>query len=141
MKSIKVLPINTNCIPIRQHPNDAGLDLKASIPDRMSVSQFSTAKIPVGIAIEIPEGYVGFVLPRSGMSSKGITAETGTIDAGYIGEISVNLTNNTDAPYLVQPYDRIAQLVIQKVETPDIEIVNTLTSSERGFNGFGSTGK
>jgi dUTP pyrophosphatase len=120
---------------------DAGADLVASegghVPGRGHVL------IKTGIKIAIPYGYVGLVHPRSGLAlKKGITVlnAPGTIDAGYRGEVGVILQNTTDLDVYVEPGERIAQLVIQKVETAEFKIVDALTESDRGEGGFGSTG-
>ena len=101
-------------------------------------------RVPTGIALSIPEGYAGFIHPRSGLSSKaGVTVinAPGTIDAGYRGEIQVPLVNlDPDATATISRGDRIAQLVIQEVSRAEFEIVDTLSTSDRGSAGFGSTG-
>ena len=97
-----------------------------------------------GIAVHLPKGYVGYITPRSGLAaSYGITVlnSPGTIDAGYTGELKVILVNHGQAPYLIQPGERIAQLTIHKIELPWVQEVNELPTSERGTNGFGSTGQ
>jgi len=99
--------------------------------------------IGTGIAVEIPEGYVGLIHPRSGLASKlgiSIVNAPGTIDSGYRGEIKVNLINTNTQPYSFCIGDRIAQLVIQEVIRADFEEVDELNDSVRGSNGHGSTG-
>lgn len=137
---LKMKVLDTNCLPYKKYATDRGIDVRARLKDRISVSQLSTVKIPTGIAIQVPNDYTVFVLPRSGLSSQGISAEIGTID-DFTGEISVNLTNNTNQPFIVQPYDRIAQLVMVKTELIEgFDIVKELDETDRGANGFGSTG-
>ena len=100
---------------------------------------------PTGIALALPEGYAGFVQPRSGLALRhGVTClnTPGLIDSGYRDELAVLLVNtDPEVPYRVQRGDRIAQLVIQRVESADFVEVATLSESERGLDGFGSTGR
>jgi dUTP pyrophosphatase len=99
--------------------------------------------VRTGVKLEIPNGYVGLVHPRSGLAlNHGITVlnAPGTIDSGYRGEVGVVLQNTTHIPFAVKPGDRIAQLLIQKVETVKFEFVDVLDDTERGDGGFGSTG-
>lgn len=103
------------------------------------------ATIPTGVAVALPDGYVGFVMPRSGLASKhgvGLVNSPGTIDAGYRGEISV-VVINTDATtaFVIETGDRIAQLVIQPVVRARFVAVTSLPGSSRGDGGFGSTGQ
>jgi len=129
-------------LPSAQHPGDAGLDLRAAIDAIVDPGQ--RVMIPTGVAVAIPEGHAGLVLPRSGLAAKhGLTMANspGLIDAGYRGEIicaAVNLDNDT--PVKVRVGDRIAQLVV--VALPDIEPVwvEELPETRRGGSGFGSTG-
>jgi dUTP pyrophosphatase len=129
-------------LPSAQHPGDAGLDLRAAID--AIVDPGARVMIPTGVAVAIPEGHAGLVLPRSGLASKhGLTMANspGLIDAGYRGEVvcaAVNL--DPDTPVKVRIGDRIAQLVI--VALPDVEPVwaEALPETRRGDAGFGSTG-
>ncbi|RZT64245.1 dUTP pyrophosphatase [Microcella alkaliphila] len=128
--------------PVVAHPGDAGADLVAS--ESVTIAPGERATVGTGLAIALPDGYAAFVLPRSGLAAKhGITVlnAPGTVDAGYRGEIRVTLLN-TDArePYSVAPGDRIAQLVIQRVERPMFIPVESLPGSHRGQAGFGSSG-
>jgi dUTP pyrophosphatase len=129
-------------LPARAYPGDAGLDLYA-IEERV-LEPGQRASIGTGISIHIPEGQAGLVLPRSGLAaSHGIALVNapGLIDSGYRGEVRVLLLN-TDrmAPFTVAAGDRIAQLVMVRVETPAVEEVDELAVSERGASGFGSSG-
>ena len=126
-------------VPGYAHPGDAGLDLYAACD---ALVTGDTALIPTGVSIAVPDGHVGLVCPRSGLSEHGVTVANapGVVDSGYRGELMVRLTS-TSAPYLVGRGDRIAQLVIVPVARPTITIVNTLDTTERGANGFGSTGR
>lgn len=125
--------------PVRAHEWDAGIDLKT--PISAATVKGSPAVIDTGVHVEIPEGYCGFIKSRSGLYTNcGVTTD-GVIDAGYTGTIKVTLYNNSDAPCIFHTGDRIAQLVIIPVETPDIRIVGRISGGERGNNGFGSTGR
>lgn len=129
-------------VPTYAHEGDAGMDLRAS--EEASIPPGSRALVGTGIAIALPHAHVGLVHPRSGLAAKnGITVlnAPGTIDAGYRGEVKVILLNTSDETFTISPGDRIAQLVIQKVERPDIEVVASLDEdTARGAGGFGSTG-
>ncbi len=128
--------------PQAQNRGDAGYDLRAAEDAKIEPGQ--RALISTGIALAIPEGYAGFVQPRSGLAIKsGITAlnSPGLIDSGYRDEIKVILINHDPMEtFVINKGDRIAQLVIQKYETVDWNIVENLEDSERGTGGFGSTG-
>jgi dUTP pyrophosphatase len=128
-------------LPAQAYPGDAGLDLAAC--ERHEVGPGERAVIPTGLALEIPGGYGGFVLPRSGLAAKhGITLlnAPGLIDAGYRGEVQI-VFHNTDAEetFVVEPGMRIAQLVVLPV--PEVTLVEqeVLAASERGERGFGSS--
>jgi dUTP pyrophosphatase len=129
-------------LPERAHPGDAGADLFAAEDVELAPGQ--RAVVPTGVAIALPDGYAAFVHPRSGLAARyGVTIVNapGTVDAGYRGEIRVTLLN-TDAgnPVRFQRGDRIAQLVVQRVECPAFHEVERLPGSARGDGGFGSTG-
>jgi len=122
----------------------AGADLHAFLPDGpMSLASGAYALIPTGLIIEIPEGYEAQVRPRSGLAAKfGVTVlnAPGTIDSDYRGEVKVILINHGIEPFPINHGDRIAQLVISSVQTCDFKVVQTITMTERGDKGFGSTG-
>ena len=129
--------------PKYARPGDAGADLVAA--RGVTLAPGERATIPTGVSIARPDGFVGFVMPRSGLASKhgiGIVNSPGTIDAGYRGEISV-VVINTDAstPFVIDEGDRIAQLVIQPVVQARFIPVTELPGSARGAHGFGSTGQ
>ncbi len=129
-------------LPARAHHGDAGADLHAACD--VDLAPGERAVVPTGIAIALPDGYAGFVHPRSGLAARcGVTLVNapGTVDAGYRGEIRVTLLN-TDARDSVRLRrgDRIAQLVVQRVEYPVFCEVEVLPGSARGEGGFGSTG-
>jgi dUTP pyrophosphatase len=128
-------------LPTRAYPGDAGLDLYAV--DEATLSPGERASIGTGIAVEIPDGEAGLVLPRSGLAARhgiALVNAPGLIDAGYRGEIRVLLLNtDREAPFTVARGDRIAQLVLVRIETPDVVEVDELASSKRGAGGFGSS--
>src|SRR5450755_398463 len=131
-------------MPARQHPGDAGYDLTARVEVRLAPGG-GRALVPTGIALAIPEGYAGFVQPRSGLALRhGVTClnTPGLIDAGYRDEISVLLVNlDPDVAFDIGPGDRIAQLVIQRVQDVAWREVEALDDSARGTDGWGSTGR
>lgn len=140
-ESVEVL-LRADVAPAYAHPGDAGADLVST--DDIVLAPGQRATVGTGVAIALPDGYVAFVVPRSGLAAKhGITIVNapGTIDAGYRGEIKVTLIN-TDPRETVRLKrgDRIAQLVIQRVEKAAFYEVERLPGSSRGANGFGSTG-
>ncbi|MGW0806303.1 dUTP diphosphatase [Nonomuraea sp. NPDC002799] len=130
-------------VPSYAHPGDAGADLYAAADAELMPGE--RAVIGTGVAIALPEGYAAFVHPRSGLAAKhGVTLVNapGTVDAGYRGEIRVTLIN-TDAkePFRLRRGDRVAQLVVQRVERTAFHEVERLPGSVRGAGGFGSTGR
>ncbi|MGQ0823459.1 MAG: dUTP diphosphatase [Actinomycetota bacterium] len=131
-------------LPVAQRAGDAGLDLYAR-EGALLAPGGGRALIPTGIAIAIPPGYGGFVQPRSGLALRhGVTClnSPGLIDPGYRDEIRVLLINSDPAEkFEVRRGDRVAQLVIQRVETVEWDEVETLDGSERGVSGWGSTGR
>ena len=129
-------------MPTYAQPGDAGADLRSRVS--AVVPARGRVLVPTGVSIALPDGYVALVHPRSGLAHKnGITVlnTPGTVDAGYRGEIAVNLYNTTDTDFAVEPGDRIAQLVIQQVERAHFIQVEKLPESDRGEGGHGSTGK
>ncbi len=136
---IKIKLDNGARMPTRAHEADAGYDLYSR--STTSIMGRSSAKFDTGVHIEIPKGYVGFLKSKSGLNVKyGITSE-GVIDSGYTGSIVVKLYNSDTMPYIVREGDKISQLVILPIITPDLELVENLEETERGDNGFGSSGK
>jgi len=127
-------------IPSYSHQGDAGADLKAS--EASIVPARGKALIPTGLCIELPEEHVGLIWPRSGLAVKhSLDSGAGVIDAKYRGEIKVLLFNHSDESFSVEPGDRIAQLLVQKVENINFLPVESLDETERNLGGFGSTGK
>ncbi len=127
-------------IPKHAHNNDAGMDLYAI--DAFEMEPGERKSIPLGLAIEIPNGFVGLIWDKSGLSHKyGIKTFGGVIDSGYRGEIHAGLMNLSDKFFHFEKGQKIAQLLIQKVENINFEEVLELTDTDRGKGGFGSTGK
>jgi dUTP pyrophosphatase len=128
-------------LPVYARPDDAGLDLHAA--EATTLEPGGRALVPTGIALAIPPGYAGLVLPRSGLALRhglSLLNTPGLIDAGYRGEIKVLLVNHGEAPVTLERGDRVAQLVVQRVERVALTPVGTLPESTRGTGGFGSTG-
>jgi dUTP pyrophosphatase len=129
--------------PSRAHDGDAGYDLHAAEP--VTLGPGERAVVPTGIAVAIPEGHAGLVLPRSGLAVRhgiSLVNAPGLIDSGYRGELRVLLLNtDRENPFDVEPGDRIAQLVLVKVEGPDLEEAEELDETMRGGGGFGSSGR
>lgn len=127
--------------PTYAHAGDAGADLRSTESFTLAAGERRT--VGTGVKIALPDGYAGFVHPRSGLAAKfGITVVNapGTVDAGYRGELRVTLLNTGSEPFEISRGDRIAQLVIQQVEKAHFIPVNELPDSYRGEAGFGSTG-
>jgi len=128
-------------VPVRAYPGDAGLDLAAC--DRVELGPGERAVVATGLAVAVPDGYAGFVQPRSGLASRhgiSVVNAPGLIDSGYRGEVRVVLLNtDRTETFVVEPAMRIAQLVV--LEVPQLELVETeeLPGSERGLRGFGSS--
>ena len=126
--------------PSYSHSGDAGADLKAS--EFSNVPARGKALVPTGLCIELPEAHVGLIWPRSGLAVKhSIDCGAGVVDAKYRGEIKVLLFNHSDKNFTIEPGDRIAQLLVQKVENINFLPVESLDETERNKGGFGSTGK
>lgn len=140
------IPVKLLCeeavIPENAYVGDAGIDLRATA--EMTLEPFQRALIPTGLAMAIPDGYAGFVLPRSGSAIKqglSLVNAPGLIDSGYRGEIKCIAINlDPKEPIHINVGDRVAQLVIMKVESPVLVKVEELDSTERGEGGFGSSG-
>ena len=131
-------------LPFRATEGSAGADLYACLEAPVTVEPSQRATIPVGIAIEIPKGYGGFIFPRSSVACKfGVSLPNcvGVIDSDYRGELCVPVINHSSEPYVISGGDRIAQLVILRIENAIYEYTDDLSDTERGEGGFGSTGK
>ncbi|HEX3774564.1 MAG TPA: dUTP diphosphatase [Polyangiaceae bacterium] len=142
LKVQKIGPIDVP-LPAYQTPKSAGLDLCAAIAEAKQIEPGARALIPTGLAFAIPDGYEGQVRPRSGLALKyglSIVNTPGTIDSDYRGMVQVVLINLGQAPYLVEPLSRIAQLVICPIIQAELELVTALDETSRGSGGYGSTG-
>ena len=130
-------------LPARAHADDAGLDLCAV--ERVELRPGDRALVATGIAIELPPGHAGWVVPRSGLAARhgiSIVNAPGLIDPGYRGEVKVILVNtDRSAPFVVEPGERIAQLVVAAFAAAEVEEVRDLGETARGAGGFGSTGR
>lgn len=135
--NLKFKVLNGGKLPTRAHREDAGFDLYS--PVDVNLNRITNI-IKLGVCVEIPKGYVGFIMGRSSLNKKGVICLTGVIDSGYTGEIAVAL-NTVDACINIKKGDRIAQLVVAKLaDIDDAVAVDKLDETERGAGGFGSTG-
>ena len=125
--------------PTRAHKTDAGLDLRS--PICIEVPANGSAVIDTGVHVELPNGTVGFLKSKSGLNVKHDITSEGVIDVGFTGSIKAKLYNHGKKPYQVLRGDKITQIVIFDCLFPDVEIVDELEATERGENGFGSTGR
>lgn len=126
-------------MPERAHDLDAGYDLRT--PYNYAIQPRSFGTIDTGVHVQIPEGYVGFLKSKSGLNVKHSITGEGVIDAGYTGSIKVKLYNSSENRYRFNKGDKIIQLVILPIFTPELELVDDLEETERGDAGFGSTGR
>ena len=126
-------------MPERAYPTDAGADLRT--PYRFILRAGEYKSIDTGVHIEVPEGYMAEVRSKSGLMTKSGIFTDGTIDRGYSGKIGVCLFNHSRMHREFEAGDKIAQLVITKIETPEFELVDQITGGKRANNGFGSTGR
>lgn len=144
--AIEVKIVNTSSNPLPEYATTgaSGMDLRAALTTPLVLKSMERKLIPTGLFIELPQGYEAQVRPRSGLAIKqGITClnTPGTIDSDYRGEIKIVLVNLSAEDQIINPGDRIAQMVVQKVEKITWEKVAELTESVRSAGGFGSTGK
>lgn len=143
MVKVRILNKSDNKNPSYQTPGSSGMDLHAFLEKDSPIvmTPHSTHRVPTGLYIEIPEGYEGQIRPRSGLASEGNPAILGTIDSDYRGELQVVMHNsNHYLARVINSGDRIAQLVICPVVQVELEIMEEVTGTSRGSNGFGSTG-
>lgn len=141
---IKVIRINGIELPKYETIGSAGMDVRANIKEPITLAPGAIKLIPAGLKVEIPLGYELQVRPRSGLALKhglGMANSIGTIDSDYRGEIGVIAINLSDKPYTIQSEERIAQLVLNKVEQIEWVEVTELGTTERGAGGYGHTGK
>lgn len=141
---IKIINKSKHKLPEYETGLSAGMDIRADIPEPVTLAPMQRCLIPTGLYISLPAGYEAQIRPRSGLAiKKGITLlnTPGTIDADYRGEIGVILVNISTEPFVVEDGERIAQMVISRHEKAVWEEVETLDETERGAGGFGHTGK
>jgi dUTP pyrophosphatase len=141
---VRIRNISGQALPEYATDGSAGMDLRAWLPAPVELQPLERKLIPTGLFIELPQGYEAQVRPRSGLAVKqGITClnSPGTIDSDYRGEIKIVLINLSSEPQVLAPGDRIAQMVVQKVERISWQPVESLTETSRSEGGFGSTGK
>ena len=143
MIKIKIVNSGSQQLPAYATPQSAGMDLRANITDPITLRPMERRIVPTGLRIALPEGYEAQVRPRSGLALKhGITVlnSPGTIDADYRGELGVLLINLSTEPFIIEPGERIAQMVIARHEQGEFELVEELDQTERGEGGYGHTG-
>jgi dUTP pyrophosphatase len=141
--TVKIINKSKNALPNYETEGSAGMDLRADITESVTLKSLERAMIPTGIFIELPMGYEAQVRPRSGLAAKrGLTClnSPGTIDADYRGELKVILVNLSNETQIIEPAERIAQMVIAKHERIVWSEVTVLNETVRGAGGFGSTG-
>lgn len=146
MSLVQIKIVNTSANPLPQYATSgsSGMDIRASLDIPLKLQPLERTLIPTGLFIEIPNGYEAQIRPRSGLAIKqGITClnSPGTIDADYRGEIKIILINLSSEEQVINPGDRIAQMIVQKVERAVFEEVQILNETERADGGFGHTGK
>ena len=142
---MKVRIINRSSVPLPEYAtvNSAGMDVRANISEAVALGPLERAMIPTGLYMAIPSGYECQVRPRSGLAAKhGISVlnAPGTIDADYRGEVKVILVNLSNETFVIEPGERIAQIVVARHESVEWESVEVLDETSRGEGGFGSTG-
>jgi dUTP pyrophosphatase len=136
---VRVRVSGAGALPVRGSADAAGADLRAA--EALTLAPGERAAVGTGLRLEIPRGYAGLVWPRSGLAVRdGIDTLAGVIDADYRGEVKVVLVNHGQRAFQVSPGDRIAQLLVQRVEQTTFVAVDALDATERGESGFGSTG-
>ena len=144
MTKVKIVNKSGQPVPAYATALSAGMDLRACLEAPVTLGPLERTLVPTGLYIALPAGFEAQVRPRSGLAAKhGITVlnAPGTIDADYRGEIKVILVNLSDSAFVIQPGERIAQLVVARHERVEWEEVDSLDETERGAGGFGSTGR
>ena len=134
--NVSIIPFGPQPLPKRAHYNDAGAD--CYIANDIILPANSTTAVPLGFGLELPDGFVGFICPRSGLSRKGVSCELAPIDSGYRGEIHAILTNNTAEDFQLKAGDRVGQILVLPCLIPNF---TTEEFEERGDGAFGSTGR
>ncbi|MEO5675248.1 MAG: dUTP diphosphatase [Chitinophagales bacterium] len=140
---VKIINRTENALPAYETAGSAGMDLRANLNEPVQLRPLERNLIPTGLYIELPAGYEAQIRPRSGMAvKKGLTLlnTPGTIDSDYRGEIRIIIVNLSDQVQVIEPGERIAQMIITKYEQIDWEVVEELQETHRGKGGFGHTG-
>ncbi len=146
MQPVQIKIVNTSANPLPQYATEgsSGMDIRAALHIPLPLQPLQRALVPTGLYVEIPAGYEIQIRPRSGLAIKqGITClnTPGTIDSDYRGEIKIILINLSSEEQVINPGDRIAQMILQKIERAEFEQVEILNETERAEGGFGHTGK
>lgn len=142
--TVNIVNISANELPAYATTGSSGMDVRANLQEAITLRSLERMLVPTGLFIELPEGYEAQMRPRSGLALRqGITClnSPGTIDSDYRGELKVILVNLSLEPQQIYPGDRIAQIIISKVEKAKLKLVQQLNDTERGEGGFGHTGK
>jgi dUTP pyrophosphatase len=142
--NVRIINQSHHPLPAYETAGAAGMDLRASLEQPVTLAPLERVLVPTGLFIELPIGFEAQVRPRSGLAAKkGVTVlnSPGTIDADYRGEIKVILVNLSNEPFVVEDGERVAQLVIARHERVEWSLTTSLEETERGAGGFGSTGK
>lgn len=136
---MKIMLDKNAFMPDRAHEADAGYDLKSPVKCRLYAGE--AVVIDTGVHVQIPEGFVGMLKSKSGLNVKHDIVGEGVIDSGYTGSIRVKLYNHGKESYVIEVGDKISQLVLLPIITPELEVADSLEATDRGNNGFGSTGR
>lgn len=138
---IDIVEVKKGFVPVYKHKNDCCADCRAAINGTVTIQPRCMITVPLGFKIGLPEGYEAQIRPRSGLArNNGVMAVFGTVDAGYINEVGVTLMNNSDVPFEIHEGDRICQMKIERKIDIQFELVDRLEDTERGLNGWGSSG-
>lgn len=141
--TVKIINRSTNALPKYETSGSAGMDIRANISESIELSSLERIMVPTGLSIELPQGYEAQMRPRSGLAVKkglSLVNTPGTIDSDYRGEIKVILINLSKETQIIEPGERIAQMVIARYEQAELIEVEELSDTKRGAGGFGSTG-
>lgn len=141
MIKAKIKLLQGSKMPFKAHKDDAAFDCFANCKDDIVIPTFAVSKVPLGFCLELPKDTFAEIRPRSGLSLSGVDAKLGTIDKGYTGEVSVIIFNSMPEPFRIKNGDKICQMMIHHLPNVAFDIVDELDETERGENGFGSTGK
>jgi len=141
--TVKIINRSSNALPKYETAGSAGMDIRANITESIELGSLDRTMVPTGLSIELPQGYEAQMRPRSGLAVKkglSLVNTPGTIDSDYRGEIKVILINLSKETQIIEPGERIAQMVIGRYEQAELIEVEELSDTKRGAGGFGSTG-